>query len=204
MSTAPRPRLRARLAVVVLATGVALTGAGCSGGDDAASPSGSEASLAEPTGAPTLEVEPVTSIGRVTGPLRKQDRRRVEKRVSAVAVRWLTAAYVGGDYPRRGFSDALPGFTPGARDAARRDLGVMSNARIGPRVDQVTPTRIEVEVDLLAVDGNAVAATAHVLTRFEVEGKVSGRYRVAGRLTMTRRDGEWKVFGYDVARGGNR
>ena len=203
MTKALRPPGTIRLLASALALLVAAVAPGCSGESTRPADDPSQ-SLAEPTGAPTLEVEPVTRLGRMTGALPRADRRRVEELVSRVAVRWLTAAYVGGNYPRRSFDDAFPGFTPGTRTAARRDLGVLTNARIGRRVDDVVPSRVEVEVDLLAVDRTPVAATAHLLTTFETTGRLEQRARVTGRLMLTRRDGQWKVFAYHVNKGERR
>lgn len=192
---------RRRHLVAALATAVALSLTGCSGGDDTSSPpSDASESLAEPGDAPTLQVKPVTASGRLVGRLPRKERQRVERAVSRVAVRWLEAAYVGGRYPRRSFRHAFPGFTPGARRAARADLGLLTNARIAGRIAAVTPTAIRVRVDLLAVDGRAVSGTAHVLLRYRTEGKLERRYRVAGRLMVTRHGHGWQVFGYDIAR----
>jgi hypothetical protein len=202
MSKALRPPPRTRLLAPALALLVAAAAAGCSGGSSA--PADGPSEMAGPTGAPTLEVEPVVRLGRVTGALPRDERRRVQQRVARIAVRWLTAAYVGGSYPRADFDDAFRGFSPGARAAARRDLAVLTNAPIGRRVDDVRPSRVEVEVDLLAVDRRAVAATAHVLTTFETTGRVEERARVAGRLMLTSRDGTWNVFGYHVNKGEHR
>ena len=203
MSKPLRPPPPGGLLASALAPLVAILAVGCSG-DSGAPAEDPTQSLAEPTGAPTLDVEPVIRLGRVTGALPRDDRRRVEQRVSRIAVRWLTTAYVGGSYPRDNFDDAFPGFTPGARAAARRDLGVVTNAPIGRRVDDVSPSRVEVEVDLLAVDRQPVAATAHLLTAFETTGRVEERARVTGRLMLTRRDGKWRVFGYHVSKGESR
>lgn len=205
MSTAVRPPSRRRAGVPALALAAALVVAGCSEGETPASPSPEPSqSLAEPDEAPTLAAAPVTELGRVTGRLSRQDRRRVQARVSAVAVDWLEAAYVGGRYPREGFGAAFAGFSRGARAEARRDLRVLTNKPIGGRVSEVVPKRIEVRTDLLAVDRRAVGATAHVRTTFTTTGQAERRVRVAGRLMLTRRDGPWQVFAYHVNRGVQR
>ncbi len=80
----------------------------------------------------------------------------------------------------------------------------MTNQDIGDRVDRVTPTKMDVTVDLLAVDERAVGATAHVLTTYRAAGEDSsdqGRYRVAGRLLLTKDDGRWTTFAYHVSKG---
>ena len=48
------------------------------------------------------------------------------------------------------------------------------------------------------------AATAHVLTAFATTGRLEQRVRVTGRLMLTRRDGQWKVFAYHVNKGDRR
>lgn len=197
MIWASRPRRSALALPLVLV----LLVAGCSGDTDPPEPQASPSkSLKEPGDAPTLSVEPVVSAGRIVGRLPRADRRQVEKAVSRVAVRWLDAAYLAGKYPRRGFRDSFPGFTGGATAAARRDLVLMSNKGIGTRVETVAPSALRVRVDLLAVAKRAVAATARVKLKFRTEGRISRRYHVSGRLMMTRRDGRWRVFAYDVAK----
>jgi hypothetical protein len=177
---------------------VGLAAGGCS--SDESGDAGPD--LTEPSAAPTLEIAPVTKLGRVTGKLPRKEARAVEERVSRIAVRWLTDAYVGGRYPRETFDNSFADFSRGARASARDDLRVMSNADIGTGVDAVTPTRMDVEVDLLAVDKRAVGSTAHVLTTFRTEGRKQGRYRVSGRLLLTRDEGRWTVFAYHVSKGG--
>jgi hypothetical protein len=61
---------------------------------------------------------------------------------------------------------------------------------------------MDVEVDVLAVGKRAVGSTAHVLTTFRTEGDRRGRYRVSGRLLLTKDGGRWTVFAYHVSKGG--
>ena len=196
MNRAARPR---RLAAS-LALATALLVAGCSGDKSPPSADPSE-SLIEPSDAPTLRVEPVTTSGTIVGRLPRKDRKRVEQSVSRVAVRWLETAYLSGRYPRRHFRHTYPGFTGGAARAARHDQTLLSNRAIARRVDSVTPTSIRVRVDLLAVDKRASSATAHVELKFRTTGKVRRHYRVGGRLLLTRPHGHWKIFGYDLSKG---
>jgi len=201
MITTSRPRRF----VAVLVTLGALSVAGCSGGDepapDADSSSSPTVELSEPTDAPTLEVEPVTKSGSIVGRLPKKDRTRVEGAVSDIAVRFLNAAYLAGDYPRADFRDAYPGFTGGAAQVARQDLTLLTNKPIGDKVEEITATGVGVKVDLLAVAKRAVAATAHVELAFRSAGKIQKRFRVRGRLLMTKQNGNWKIFAYDLSKG---
>ncbi len=200
MRSVLRPRPGTRLLAPTLVLLVGLVASGCSDGDSKSTDTGPE--LTEPSAAPTLEVEPVTELGRVTGTLPRKDARVVEERVSAIAVRWLTDAYVGGRYPRETFDNSFADFSRGARAAARHDLRVMTNADIGPGVGEVTPTKMDVKVDLLAVGKRAVGSTAHVFTTFRTDGRKKSRYRVSGRLLLTKDDGRWTVFAYHVSKGG--
>lgn len=200
MTTTSRPRRF----VAVLVTVGALAVNGCSGDDEPAPDAESTSptvELSEPTDAPTLEVEPVTRSGNIVGRLPKKDRVRVEKAISDRAVRFLNAAYLAGDYPRADFRDAFPGFTGGAAKLARKDRALLTNQPIGERIDDVTPTSIAVKVDLLAVNEHAVASTAHVELAFRTAGKVQKRIRVQGRLLLTKKDGRWKIFAYDLSKG---
>ena len=195
-----RPRPGTRLLAPSLVLLVGLAAGGCSDDEPAQTDSGPD--LAEPSAAPTLEIEPVTDLGRVTGKLPHKDAKAVEERVSRIAVRWLTDAYVGGSYPRETFNNSFADFSRGARAAARDDLRVMSNADIGKGVEAVTPTKMDVKVDLLAIGKRAVGSTAHVFMTFRAEGRKQGRYRVSGRLLLTKDDGRWTVFAYHVSKGG--
>jgi len=197
MSTPPNRRRY----VAVLATLVALSVTGCSGDDEPDPSSDPSGSLAEPSDAPTLEIEPIVVSGTIVGRLPRKDRGRVESVVSRTAVGFLEAAYLAGDYPRSDFSGTFPGFTTGAAAVARRDRNLLTNQRIGERIDSVTPTLLRVKVDLLAVGKRAVAATAHVKLRFRTSGKVTKRVSVQGELRLTKRDGDWKIFAYDLTKG---
>lgn len=197
MSTPPSRRRYA----AVLASLVALSVTGCSGDDEPGPSSDPSGSLAEPGDAPTLEIEPVVVSGTIVGRLPRKDRSRVEGAVSRTAVGFLEAAYLDGDYPRSDFSGTFPGFTTGAAAVARRDRNLLTNQRIGERIDGVTPTLLRVKVDLLAVGKRAVAATAHLKLRFRTSGTVKKRVSVQGELRLTKRDGDWKIFAYDLTKG---
>jgi len=198
MTRTSRPR---RIVAVVATLGV-LAVTGCSGDEESPDPAADPTeSLSEPSDAPTLEVEPVTKSGTIVGQLPKKDRARVEKAVSDRAVRFLKAAYLAGDYPRQDFRDAYPGFTGGAAKVARHDRALLTNQPIGDRIDDVTPTGLTVKVDLLAANKHAVAATAHVELGFRTAGDVRKRVRVQGRLLLTKQDGHWKIFAYDLSKG---
>lgn len=197
MRTAPSEALSSIALVLALAVGATA----CTGEQDAA-PQPHEGAPAQATEeATTFAIETRATIGRQVGRLDPGDPKALVETVTGLVQKWFNAAYVGGDYPRTDFSDAFPGFTPGARDRARQDLDLMTNKDIGARVEKVTPTESRVWLDVLAVRRKAVAVTARFRLKFETTGDYERRVRVKGRLLLTRQDGGWKIFGYDVSRG---
>lgn len=192
-------RRTAAAAALALALGA---GAGaCSSGDDAepAATGTPEPTVSSPPAERTVPTR--VSTGQVSGRVSRPVRLRLERQVAAVVDGWTEAAYLGGDYPRRAFVDSWPGFTRGARDRAHRDRALMSNEDIGTRIDGVRPRRSVVVVDVLAPGGRPAAVTARVSLRFTTTGDLERTVRVQGRLFLTRVDGRWKVFGYDVTKG---
>ena len=65
----------------------------------------------------------------------------------------------------------------------------------------VEATTRDVAVDILAVKGHAVGATARVLLKFSTEGEVQQDVVVRGRLFLTWTPDGWRIFGYDVTKG---
>ena len=188
-------RQRAGTASLATLLAACLGLAGCSGGDSDAAPSASASTSAAPA------VETKVSWGKVTGELSPEERTRLAETVGDVVDGWTQAAYLEGDYPRRDFADAWPGFTAGAAADARRDRDLMSNQDIGARIDGVEARRSVVRVDALAVKGRPVGATAHVVLTFETTGQLASDVRVKGRLYLTPTPQGWQVFAYDVTKG---
>lgn len=157
---------------------------------------------AETSTEPEARVVPLDGrVGAVAGVLPHARRRVVLNQVSTVVDRWFRAAYLAGDYPRSDFGDAFPGFTRGAARLAWADRRFMSNARIGAHVAKVTPLRRILRVDVLSPKGYPRAVTARFRLDFSTDGKVAKRFRVKGRLMLTKsRRGAWQVFAYDVRR----
>lgn len=195
--------MRTPRAVTAALLVVGLLASGCSGGDEPSSNPSSSSSLGAPDDAPTIKIDPVVKLGTVVGRLKKKDKQRLEQKISGIAVRWLHAAYLDGSYPRNAFKDSWPGFTAGARRLAHRDKALMSNAHIGPRIDSVSPSQLAVTVDLLAVHRRPVGSTAHVVLRFDTEGKAQHRVYIGGRLRLTPTAHGWRVFAYTINRGDN-
>lgn len=186
--------------VLLLCLGLGLSG--CSGDDG---PPGSTESSAPPLPsgeAEKFQIETVTTWGEVVGRLDKDRRRRAEQAVTRVVQGWFNAAYVGGEYPRSSFRDAFPGFTPGARERARRDRFLLTNQRIGRQITGVTPTASRIRLDALAAGRRPVAITARFALGFRTKGDVARRVRVSGRLLLTRKPAGWRIFAYDVTKGG--
>ncbi len=77
----------------------------------------------------------------------------------------------------------------------------MSNAEIGDRLDAVVATTRRVRIDVLAPRGRAVGVTARFVLGLDLTGEIERADRVSGRLLLGPKDGEWRVFGYDVNRG---
>ena len=196
MNLAGRPALAAASILLCLSLGTT----SCS--DDEGGPRG-DTSPPLPSGEPdTFEIETRTTIGQVVGRLPRKDRQRVAGAVTPVVQRWFNAAYVGGDYPRKDFTDAFPGFTAGARSQAFRDRKLMSNRAISDRIEGVTPKTSRIWLDMLAVGERPVAVTARFFLAFRTNGDLTRKVKVHGRLLLSRSDKGWRIFGYDVAKNG--
>lgn len=199
MNLPPRPTLLSVLLALCLTLGTSA----CTGDADSPDTPGESSAAPQATdGGASFAIETRTTLGKVVGRLEKQDRQRLPDAITEVVQRWFNAAYVGGDYPRSDFSDAYPGFTPGARDEARRDRVLMTNKGIGSRIEDVTPTHSRIWVDVLAVGKRPAGVTARFLLKFRTEGELTRRIRVKGRLLLTKQESGWRIFGYDVAKGG--
>jgi hypothetical protein len=197
---AARPGSRPVALVAVLLLAFLL--AACSGGGGGAAEPDADPSLGggEPTTLSLKSLETTLRPGVVSGRLPRATRQRTVRAVGRVVDGWIDAAYVGGDYPRRDFRGAFPGFTRGARRQALADDRLMSNQAIGGRIDGVRPVHRVVLVDVLAVGGHAVGATARVRLGFRTTGQVERRFVVRARLALSRTDG-WQVFAYDASEG---
>lgn len=186
-----------RAAVAALAA-VLLTVTGCSGDDDDSEPDAAPSTPAPSATPPPLRTD--TELGVVSGKLDKAKRATLKRKVAQVVDDWLLAAYVGGDYPRTDFADAFPHFTGGAKREAQRDT-LMSNAKLGDRIEAVTATRSRLRIDVLAVRKQATGVTARFALTMDLSGEVNRAEKVSGRLFLTNQKGNWRVFGYDVQRG---
>lgn len=185
---------------LAVALSLALGAGGCNEAEEEPAEPATQSTSSAPD---ALERDVVSrlSFGQVTGRMNKETRQRLARQVGEVVDRWTRAAYLGGDYPRRGFAESWPGFTRGAKDEARRDRALMSNQDIGTRIDGVQPLRSVVALDVLAAQGTPRAVTARVQLGFETTGGLERTVHVKGRLFLIRTGGHWRVFGYDVTKG---
>jgi hypothetical protein len=198
MYLASRPALAAASMLLCLSLGATACSDDSSGGGDDTS---SQPPL--PSGEPsTFEIETRTTMGRVVGKLPQKERKQLAGAITPVVQRWFNAAYVGGDYPRKNFQDAFPGFTSGARHEALGDRKLMSNRDIGDRIDGVTPKASRIWVDVLAVGKGPVAVTARFHLAFRTQGDLERKVIVHGRLMLTRSKTGWRIFAYHVAKNG--
>ena len=205
MTVPPRPGPLAAPALVSVLLAVALATGGCSGDQkDAAAPAAASSPASPDGSAAPARVSTKVTLGRVTGHLRSRERDHLKSAVAHVVDGWFDAAFVGGRYPRGDFHDAFPGFTSGARSEARHDRRLMSNADIGRRIDASQATRRRLRIDVLAVHGRPVGVTARVGLDLATTGRLHKHLEVKGRLFLTRAGDGWRVFGYDVTKGGTR
>ena len=196
----PRRTLMTGLVVVLTATPGLVA---CTGEEPRSEGPGPAASSRPGTGGeprPARRVRTDVAVGEVVGALGPVKRRRVATGVGRAVDRWWDAAFVDATYPRRRYRSVFPGFTPGAAQAARRDLDRMTSHRLGERIDALTPVRRRVVVDILATQETARGVTARTTLDYRTSGEVERRVRVSARLFMLYREG-WRIFGYDVLQG---
>ena len=196
----PRRTLMTGLVVVLTATPGLVA---CTGEEPRSEGPGPDASSRPGTGGeprPARRVRTDVAVGEVVGALGPVKRRRVATGVGRAVDRWWDAAFVDATYPRRRYRSVFPGFTPGAAQAARRDLDRMTSHRLGERIDALIPVRRRVVVDILATQETARGVTARTTLDYRTSGEVERRVRVSARLFMLYREG-WRIFGYDVLQG---
>jgi hypothetical protein len=192
MSRVLRPRvLGLALALLLVAAGTSLLGGGRAAGNRAPGDPGETVRLTHSR----------VSHGAVVGRIGRRARVHAVRRVGRVVDRWLDAAYVDASYPRHRFGASLRVFTRDGRHRARRDLRLLTNADLGPRIDGVVVHQRRVRVDLLATRGRARAATARVLLTFRTTGRVRRHVHVLARLFLVPTAHGWRIFGYDVKKG---
>lgn len=164
------------------------------------SPSPSATTAApEPVGPPLKVV-----VTRVSGKLPKKARPALEANVGRAISGYVRNAFLLGEYPRSSFGRAFSTFSTGAaREARRRDEGLLTNRWLGPTTESVRVRRQTAYLSVLAPHKVAAGVTARVEFVFAVDRgeRPTQRVRLAGRLMLTRKNsGGWQIFGYDLAR----
>ena len=197
--TRPIARLVAAVVLPVLLTGTTA----CSGDQEApraapTSPTADATAQESATPEPSADVTTTSQVKKVVGKLEKGGRGRLVEAVTPVIDRWWEAAYLGGTWPRTSFDDAFPGFTQGATKEARRDEELLSNADIGAEVTGVSATRRDVRLDVIAPSTRTAGVTARIMLDFATTGEQPHEVSVRGRVFLTRKQGTWRIFGYDV------
>jgi len=205
-ASSTRPRTAAAAVLVALA----LAAGGCSGSSSSSTP------LAGPTASITSKgggARPVTTtvaLGRVAGNLHQPNRKifakhrkRLLKRVGKAVDSWFDGGFVGVGYPRTHFKSAFAAFTKPAKHDAFHQKKLMTNWDLRKRIDGVDVKKRKVTVDVLAPHGHPAGVTARIALVFTTTGHTRKRVALHGRLFLTPDGhGSWRVFGYDVARGG--
>lgn len=179
---------------LALAMGFGL--AGCDTGADIDEPA-PEPSVSGGVDEPAEVVTEITlhSVGKTFGAERRE---RLKASIAEVVDPWIDNAFLG-EFPRADWSPAFVGFSQeAAQDALGRDLEVLTNAALAGQIDTATATRRRVKVSVFAYQGRPRGATAHVVLDFDTTGAVEQSMRLRGDLFLTRDQGAWKVFGYDV------
>lgn len=183
--------------------------AGCSGGEPSAKPPAAPPPSGSVGEQPTLHAKPVATevtVAKVVGGrLNREQRNRLQTQVRGLVSRYFDDAFLGGDYPRKDFADALATFSPGAALRARGDRALLTNADIGTTTQAVVARKKQVRLDVLVPGRRVAGLTARirlVFLRQPTDGANPDQLvTVSGRLLVNRKkSGQWQIFGYDVSR----
>ncbi len=195
-----RRRTAVRAGAAALAVALLVPLSGCSGDDDKGEPSGGDTTSSSGSKPSEPQVRTESKVGAVVGRLPATGKQKARRDIADLIDVWWQRAYVG-DFPRTKVGDAFVGFTAPAQRRARGDQNLLSNVAIGRRLTGVEAVNRRVVVDLLSVNRQPVAATARVTLLMQLTGKgLDRRDRISGRLLLTRKKGQWRVFGYDLRR----
>ncbi len=206
-----RMRLLRRGSALAALTVVAASLASCTSSHAPAQPVSAPSVSSRPSStastAPTIKlVRPDAplrvSIGQLGGGVRKSRSRQLERALTRPLDSWIKGGFLGGDYPRHGFSDAFTAWTPSAARLARRDSDVTTNAALGGDLVDVVADHQRAKLFVFAIDGRTGGATANVSLRLTGE-RADGRplhLVVSGQLYLTRHKETWSIFGYDLHR----
>lgn len=207
-----RMRTAARLGIPLAMSAVLCLG--CSADEPSKpehSPTGTP-TTGTPTPAKTVTVSPrpqsaaklkVTIAGEGLSAAEKSE---VRKGVARAVGSWFENAYLAGPLPRDAqapYPHAFESFTAGAKKSAADRANVMTGARYGPKLTDLTPTRESAEVRVWQHGGKPGGATAKVKLVAEGEAKGGGHrtIEVSGTLQLTPAGERWKIFGFDIDAG---
>jgi hypothetical protein len=181
----PVRRSTTRGVVVVVLAALALVGACTDGTTPQESPSPSVAlSLETVHGAEDMD---------------DSERTAMETAIGDVLSDYVTQAFLG-DFPRQEFVPAFESFTSGAAQRAALQIDRLTASPVQDAT-AVRATQLDARLSFLVLDGEEVGATAAVKLAFEatMEDGATRPVLLQGRFMLEQDDGEWSVFGYDVA-----
>ncbi|KRF07624.1 hypothetical protein ASG88_01995 [Nocardioides sp. Soil777] len=179
---------RRRAACVVSTVLAASLLAGCS-------PSTTPDPPSPPQPQTALAVETVSGAGDLT----QETRTELETEVGGVLSDYVVEAFLG-DFPREDFVQAFGSFTSGAARRAAGDIEQLTAARVQDAT-AVTATGLEARLSFLVAARDVVGATAALDLAFDatMPDGTTRPLSLQGRFLLERTDGDWVVYGYDVA-----
>jgi hypothetical protein len=188
--------------VCAWAVGVALTAAAttsCTGGDSSSdtpeTSTGSTVTLTRPS--KPLDVQ----IGQSQG-VRRKDMGRVRQAIAKPIAAWIDGGFLKPSYPQSDFAGAFASWTPRAGELGQRDRDITTNAALGQKLVAIVADEQSATLYVFAHNGLTGGATARVALRFT--GQMSDaslvHFVVRGDLYLTRKDSQWRIFGYRLSR----
>lgn len=142
-------------------------------------------------------------VTRVSGKLSPAAQATLQTNIGKAIDAYFDAAYLGGTYPRSDFSDALSQLPANLAQQAAGDIGLLTNATLGPTTERVEAKTKTAYLSVLAPKKVAAGVSARVeLVYVDERGaKPAQEVTVSGRLMLTRVHGSrWQIFGYSLAR----
>jgi hypothetical protein len=152
---------------------------------------------------PTSPPQPQTALAVETvsgaGDLAPETRTELETEVGGVLSDYVVEAFLG-DFPREDFVQAFGSFTSGAARRAAGDIEQLTAARVQDAT-AVTATGLEARLSFLVAGRDVVGATAALDLAFDatMPDGTTRPLSLRGRFLLERTDGDWVVYGYDVA-----
>jgi type IV pilus biogenesis protein CpaD/CtpE len=194
--------MTARPLRLALAVALAWATVGCTGDDDPSTQPEPKASDSSPA-APTLSGQDASlevSIEQLSGAIRREQRPVLKRLISKPIAAWVSAGYSAGAASGDSYPKAFAGWTRDAARLARRDDDVTTNAVMGKDLSSVVIASSRARLYVFSAKGRTGGATARVSVRMtgERQDGSSTSYAVTGSLYLTREQGRWRIFGYDL------